>query len=304
MFTGVVISFSVILQFLSAIFSLRLIKTTGFRLSWLLISMSILLMGFRRLIALYDVVLVPGSSLPASTFELVGLVTSCLMLSGVIMIGPLFKSMRQNEEKLSLPSITDDLTGLHNRRGLDGLYRAPDEKGGQGKDRIFLLYADLDGMKAINDSSGHQEGDQALKDVAEILRQTYRKSDIIARVGGDEFVVVPVGFERDDVARITRRLQKHIDEYNSVSYSKFKLSLSVGISFYDTKAPCSVDELISEADRLMYEQKKKKIMGMSSRPDSSVIPAKAGIQGLCLFVCHSERSRGIHFSLFAFLSHK
>lgn len=258
MFIGLVISVSVVLQFLSAIFSLRLIKTTGFRLSWLFISMSMMLMGIRRLIALYDFAFVPGSSQPGYSFELVGLVTSGLMLSGVLMIGPLFKSIQQNEEKLKALSITDELTGLHNRRGLTAFAEHLMRRADREKTGFYMLYADLDGMKAINDTSGHQEGDQALLAAADILRKTYRKSDIIARVGGDEFVVVPVGFEGDDVDRITRRLQQNIGNFNSFSYSKFKLSLSFGLSYYDPGTPCSFDKLLLEADSLMYEQKKNK----------------------------------------------
>lgn len=258
MFTGLVISVSAVLQFLSAIFSLRLIKSTGFRLSWLFISMSMLLMGIRRLIALYDFVFVPGASQPGYTFELVGLVTSCLMLAGVIMIGPVFKSIWRNEEKLKALSITDELTGLHNRRGLMAFTEHLMRRADREKTGFYLLYADLDGMKAINDASGHQEGDRALIAITDILRKTYRKSDIIARVGGDEFVVVPVGFDGDDVNRITRRLQQNIDNFNSFSYSKFKLSCSFGLSYYDPGSPCSVDKLLLEADSLMYEQKKNK----------------------------------------------
>ena len=161
-----------------------------------------LFMGVRRLIALYDFVFVPGASPPGYTFELVGLVTSGLMLAGVVMIGPLFRSIRQNEEKLKALSITDELTGLHNRRGLTAFAEHLMRRADREKTGFYLLYADLDGMKEINDTSGHHEGDQALQVVADILKKTYRKSDTVARVGGDEFVVVPAGFEVEDVVRI------------------------------------------------------------------------------------------------------
>lgn len=258
MIIGLIISVSIVIQFFSAFFSLRLIKTTGFRLSWLFISISMLFMGIRRVIGLFEFVLAPGASQPGYVFELAGLVTSCLMLSGVVMIGPLFRSIRQNEEKLKALSITDELTGLHNRRGLTAFAEHLMRKADRDKTGFYLLFADLDGMKEINDTLGHHEGDQALQVVADILKKTYRKSDTVARVGGDEFVVVPAGFEMEDVKNITMRLQQNIDDFNAFTYSKFKLSLSVGISYYDPEAPCSVDELISEADRLMYAQKKTK----------------------------------------------
>jgi diguanylate cyclase (GGDEF)-like protein len=121
-----------------------------------------------------------------------------------------------------------------------------------------MLYADLDGMKAINDTLGHHEGDKVLKDVANVLRETYRDSDIIARVGGDEFVIIPVGVTGDDIEIITSRLQKGINDYNSKINRSYKISLSAGIAFYDPERPCSMDQLLAEADKSMYEQKRNK----------------------------------------------
>jgi diguanylate cyclase (GGDEF)-like protein len=121
-----------------------------------------------------------------------------------------------------------------------------------------MLCADLDNMKGINDSLGHQVGDKALVDTANLLKATYRESDIIARIGGDEFVVVPVGTNGDTIEVITARLQKNIETYNAKSNRRFRISMSLGISCYDPKFPCSIDEMLAQGDKAMYEKKKLK----------------------------------------------
>ena len=160
-------------------------------------------------------------------------------------------------DELQALSYTDDLTGLRNRRGffvlLDHRLRIADrEKKGQ-----FLLYADLDNLKTINDTYGHKEGDLALIDTATILQDTYRKSDIVARMGGDEFVVYPVGAE-GHAEIIINRLKQSLDIYNAKSKKEYKLSISIGLAYYDPNNPCSVDELLAHADKSLYKQKRTK----------------------------------------------
>jgi diguanylate cyclase (GGDEF)-like protein len=128
----------------------------------------------------------------------------------------------------------------------------------QGKG-MFMLYTDLDNLKQINDTWGHLEGDRALIDIANILKSNHRESDVVARLGGDEFAVIPFGFEGDNIDIILDRLKKAIELHNSTGNRKYKLSLSSGVAFYDPKNPCSIDELLGKADKLMYEQKKNKV---------------------------------------------
>lgn len=163
---------------------------------------------------------------------------------------------KEMEEDLRALSVTDELTGLYNRRGFFMLTEKLQKIAKRQKTGLFLLYADLDGLKEINDTRGHQDGDLALIDIANILIATYRESDIIARIGGDEFVVVPVGTIGDDIGMITARLKKNIDAHNAKRKNSYKLSMSWGIAYYDPENPCSVDELLSRADKMMYEQKK------------------------------------------------
>jgi len=172
------------------------------------------------------------------------------------------KHVRMQEEMRSL-MLRDQLTGVYNRRGfftmVEHLFKVAKRK----KRGMYMLYADLDNLKQINDKFGHQEGDAALEDIAAILKKNYRESDIIARIGGDEFVVIPVGTKGDRIETILERLDKAIESHNLKSSREYRLSISAGLAFYDPENPSSVDELLARGDRSMYERKKKKEHALS-----------------------------------------
>ena len=121
-----------------------------------------------------------------------------------------------------------------------------------------MLYIDLDNLKNINDSFGHSEGDKVLINSANILREVYRESDIIARIGGDEFVVLPVGTDGDSSDKIISRLRGRLDAFNLKNDPGYKLSLSTGIAYYGPKSNLSMNELIVCGEKSMYEYKKLK----------------------------------------------
>lgn len=162
------------------------------------------------------------------------------------------------QEKLREMSMTDELTGLFNRRGFFTITEQELKLAKRYKKEICMLYADLDGLKIINDTFGHMEGDQALIYAADILRTTFRESDIIARIGGDEFAAIPVGSNGNNIGTITGRLQKSIDAFNTKRKGGYNLSMSWGISHFDPEKPSSIGELITDADKSMYEQKRQK----------------------------------------------
>jgi diguanylate cyclase (GGDEF)-like protein len=91
-----------------------------------------------------------------------------------------------------------------------------------------------------------------------VLKETFRSSDVIARMGGDEFAVLAIDTTEVNSEILTGRLQGLIDTHNNQENRKYRLSVSVGCSFYDPENPCSIDELMAEADQLMYEQKRRK----------------------------------------------
>lgn len=163
------------------------------------------------------------------------------------------------EDKLRAAAITDELTGLFNRRGFFTLADQQCKLSDRTKRKLALLYLDLDGMKAINDELGHMRGDQALIDTANILGKSFRESDIIARMGGDEFAVL-LSELSDTYNEMTavNHLLTNIEIHNTQGGRDYKLLLSVGASCYDPAFPCSVYDLLNRADALMYENKKTK----------------------------------------------
>ncbi len=169
------------------------------------------------------------------------------------------KMMREHraEETLLILSLTDDLTGLYNRRRFFVLTEQYLKVAVRTKKRLLLLFIDVDDLKWINDHHGHNEGDQALIDFAKILKQSFRESDIIARIGGDEFVVLFV-ITDENSERLLARLQENLVDFNSQRSRGYPLSISVGAAQFDPEHPISIDELLSKADASMYAQKRKK----------------------------------------------
>ncbi|OGQ97005.1 MAG: hypothetical protein A2284_12265 [Deltaproteobacteria bacterium RIFOXYA12_FULL_61_11] len=164
---------------------------------------------------------------------------------------------RKREEEVRILAVTDPLTGLYNRRGFMTLADRQIKAATRTNKKMSLLFIDIDGLKRINDTLGHEEGDRALVSAANVLKQTFRESDMMARMGGDEFAVLAV--DAAEIPEIViKRLAEQIVLHNAAPDRLYEISMSIGATVYDPKAPCSLDDLISRADTLMYEQKKMK----------------------------------------------
>jgi len=162
------------------------------------------------------------------------------------------------QEELRALSLEDGLTGLRNRRGFGALAEQELKVAQRTRREMFLFFLDLDGLKQINDTLGHSEGDAALLETTHLLQETFRDSDILARLGGDEFAVLAVETVEDCADILAARLQKNLAARNARANRSYQLSLSVGITRYDPESPCSIDALLARADGLMYEEKKRK----------------------------------------------
>jgi len=172
------------------------------------------------------------------------------------------------EAEILALSITDQLTGLYNRRGFLSLAGQQLKLAERNKSGMLLFFADLDGLKRINDTLDHEEGDKAIIETAILFKETFRTSDIIARLGGDEYAALAIEITETNSEIITGRLQSLIDTRNNQENRRYRLSISVGYSYYDPENPCSLDELMSHADKSMYEQKQNK---MSLLPQVSAL---------------------------------
>lgn len=165
---------------------------------------------------------------------------------------------KRMEEEIREMSFRDQMTELYNRRGFITLAGQQLRAANRSQRPMLLTFIDCDGLKWINDTLGHEEGDRALIDTAHVLRQTFREADIVARLGGDEFAVLSIDAAEGNPEELLKRLAQNIRVFNATGARRYILSMSWGSAFYDPHAPRSLDALMSEADGLMYAQKKEK----------------------------------------------
>jgi diguanylate cyclase (GGDEF)-like protein len=158
------------------------------------------------------------------------------------------------EEELRRLAITDELTGLYNRRGFHTLAGHQLMVSQRADRELVVVLVDVDGLKLINDTLGHRQGDMALLATTDVLRKTFRKSDIVCRWGGDEFVILTIEAEGLGESAITARLEENLKKFNAGD-APYPLSLSVGMARLDPRKTSSIGELIELADQAMFERK-------------------------------------------------
>jgi diguanylate cyclase (GGDEF)-like protein len=196
------------------------------------------------------------------------------LVKGELDVNQLVRSLQYAVERnrtlssLKQLSLIDELTGALNRRGFTSLAKQHLKIAQRAGRELLLFFADVDGLKQINDRYGHQAGDQALRAITEILRNTFRSSDIIARLGGDEFTVLAINAPKETAETILARLQEHVQKQNAGS-QPYQLSLSVGVARYDPQADATdLDELLARADKDLYANKESKKSQAYKSPDN------------------------------------
>jgi len=181
-------------------------------------------------------------------------------------------ALLRRQARLRALALTDDLTGLYNRRGFLLIAEHQWKLALRKNASALLFYIDVDEFKKINDLLGHKEGDRALQTVATALRDCFRKTDLIGRLGGDEFSVIAIEADPRSQAELERRLDEVVQESNRKAGRKFQLSLSIGVLACDNSLESStLEELLARTDALMYEKKREHASGQSKSSASPTL---------------------------------
>jgi len=168
------------------------------------------------------------------------------------------EELENYNEHLSNISQTDELTKLLNRRGFMSQSRHAMSNARRTKKDGLLFFADLDGLKSINDTYGHEEGDNAIVVMAQALKRAFRDTDILSRLGGDEFTAFTLNTTMEMFDIFENRIDEYIDEYNSASGKPYKVSVSIGAVSFLHNEVTDLEALMNQADIVLYQKKKKK----------------------------------------------
>lgn len=154
-------------------------------------------------------------------------------------------------------STIDELTGLANRRGFLMLAEQHAMLAKRTGETFVVAFIDMDRLKPINDTLGHQAGDAAIVEIADVLRACFRNSDILGRLGGDEFALLMPARADCTEELIRHRLQQELHKRNALPDRRYALCVSVGMVTSNPQQPSSVEEMLAQADALMYEEKQR-----------------------------------------------
>jgi len=168
------------------------------------------------------------------------------------------RRLQLSNEKLENLSLLDDLTGLNNRRGFYSFGLQQMKIAKRLKKDNYLVFLDIDNLKEVNDTHGHPVGDLLLQGVASILKTTLRESDVIGRIGGDEFAVLAMRSKGQGERGMPARIQEVMQAFRLKDYPRLRLSVSMGLVRIDPQKYQQLDDFLAHADFLMYQEKRRK----------------------------------------------
>jgi two-component system cell cycle response regulator len=184
----------------------------------------------------------------------------------------LMRAVRRAIERARMQStlrqltLVDDLTGLYNRRGFLTLASHQLQLARRSERAFALIFGDLDGLKSINDTLGHLHGNRAIEEMAAIFKESFRASDIVSRLGGDEFCALMVNATTRTADLAHARLVDRLRTRNAQPGTRFALSFSIGALFCDAGEGRSLDELLAEVDSRMYQEKNARRAAVAVAP--------------------------------------
>lgn len=167
-----------------------------------------------------------------------------------------YTELQQNNSVLSIQSKTDELTGTFNRRGFYEFGQRTLDIVQEMEHAGIIFYIDMDNLKIINDTYGHEAGDEAIRLTAKILKDVFRSNDVIGRLGGDEFGVVAAGMVMEHVPLIRKKIDRGCQKETEDNKLPYTLSMSVG--FADLASSSNLKQLMSQADFILYAEKRQK----------------------------------------------
>ena len=171
-------------------------------------------------------------------------------------------------------SLTDELTGLLNRRGFLTLaeQQLRLERHNRTARGLNLLFADMDGLKKINDTIGHEAGSEAIQTLAQVVKSVVRSGDLVARWGGDEFVLLTIGAQDENIDQMIERIEHRLEEHNSSSGKRYAIACSIGKAPVNLEGDRTFEEIIAEADEAMYAAKRRRKATLVDPPPMSDLP--------------------------------
>ena len=166
--------------------------------------------------------------------------------------------IKEKTRELEYYAAMDDMTDTYNRRMGLKILENHFILSRRHRNSLSVCFLDIDGLKSVNDSFGHAEGDKLIRDISEMLRSSIRESDIVSRMGGDEFLIIFPECGLDGARKVMRRFTEKMRTYNEVSQKVYVASVSFGISDSSCCYEGTVEDLLVEADNKMYAMKKNK----------------------------------------------
>jgi diguanylate cyclase (GGDEF)-like protein/PAS domain S-box-containing protein len=168
------------------------------------------------------------------------------------------RKLQLSNEKLEGLSQSDHLTGLNNRRGFFSFGLQQIKIAKRMKKDNYLVFLDIDNLKEVNDTLGHAVGDLLLQGVAAVLRSTLRESDVIGRIGGDEFAVLAMRSKSLGERSLLARIEESLQAYRVKDHPRLRISVSMGLVRVDPQKYQQLDDFLAHADFLMYQEKRRK----------------------------------------------
>lgn len=180
------------------------------------------------------------------------------VMNSVIIDLCLLKEKDTLVDKLDSMYVRDELTKLYNRFGMRRFVEKILKVAKRDDKFIMCIELDLDGLKKINDTYGHEAGDNAIVQVANAMRQASERREVCIRSGGDEYLVFGIAEKESDAAAFIQRVEEYLEEYNERNAWPYEVACSCGYCVHPSAEIQSLEEMVTEADKLLYQVKARK----------------------------------------------